>query len=83
MRQYIRSWSLHYSFALATVQASLSGSHWKSGGCLIGWYPDHTGAPPGRYRGPSTSQQGLQPLKLHHEDHPHLQAEAHCGSRQC
>ena len=83
MRQYVWKLSLHYSFASATVQASLSGSHWKSGGCLIGWYEGHLGALPGRYQGLSTFQQGPPLLISHLVDHPHLHVEAHHGSRQC
>ena len=71
----VLAWYIHCNAASATVRASLSSSCWKSGGCLIGWYLGHLDTSPGKYQGPSTSQQGSSLLRSHLEGHHHLKAE--------
>ena len=66
-------WCIHCSSVSATVRAYPLGSCWKSGGCLIGWWRGHMGAPPERHQGPSTCQWGQPLLKSRLGDHPHLQ----------
>ena len=66
-------WCIHCNSVSATVRAYPLGSCWKSGGCLIGWWRGHMGAPPERHQGPSTFQWGQPLLKSRLGDHPHLQ----------
>ena len=69
----IYQWYIHCSSVSATVRASLLGSCWKSGGCLIGWWRGHMHVPPEKHQDPSTFQWGQPLLKSHLGDHPHLQ----------